>query len=155
MAYCEWLRNKTGRAYWLPTEAQWEKAARGTDGWLYPWGSEWEENRCNTGNAIIAKDAFKPQSVYGCYDMVGNASEWTLTIWGRRSWIRDEEYSYEWGEDGRNDTADWPNMRRVIRGGRHDSHVGYRCSNCDGCLADKAGLSDNPIGFRVVLLLDG
>ncbi len=68
VAYCRWLSGATGRAYRLPTEAEWEKAARGTDGRRYPWG---EEFRCSKGD-----------SVYGCCDMVGSVWQWTNTIWG-------------------------------------------------------------------------
>jgi hypothetical protein len=44
-AYCRWLAEVTGEPYRLPTEAQWEKAARGTDGRIYPWGNEWDESK--------------------------------------------------------------------------------------------------------------
>jgi toxoflavin biosynthesis protein ToxD len=48
VAYTEWLSRETGRSYRLPTETEWEKAARGTDGRIYPWGNEFEPGRCNT-----------------------------------------------------------------------------------------------------------
>jgi formylglycine-generating enzyme required for sulfatase activity len=48
VAYCRWLAEVTGKSYRLPTEAEWEKAARGPDGRIYPWGSQWDKNRCNT-----------------------------------------------------------------------------------------------------------
>ena len=41
VAYCHWLTEQTGRTYRLPTEAEWEKAARGTEGLIYPWGNQW------------------------------------------------------------------------------------------------------------------
>ncbi len=49
-AYCAWLREETGRRYRLPTEAEWERAARGTDGRAYPWGDAWEDGWCNAGS---------------------------------------------------------------------------------------------------------
>lgn len=80
LEYAAWL----GKA--LPSETQWEKAARGTDGRLYPWGNEWDPARCNCAEAglrtLLPVDSY-PQSVspYGCVGMAGNVWEWTCTPW--------------------------------------------------------------------------
>ena len=81
-AFCRWLSSKLGVEVSLPTEEQWEKAARGTDGRIYPWGNEWDSSKANTGSndkydGSSPVDAFpEGRSPYGCYDMAGNLWEW-------------------------------------------------------------------------------
>jgi formylglycine-generating enzyme required for sulfatase activity len=86
--YCQWLSEVTGRAYGLPSEEEWEKGARGTDGLIYPWGNKWDATRCNSKESGLEKTTLVhayPQgaSPYGLLDMVGNVWEWTCSLYGQ------------------------------------------------------------------------
>jgi formylglycine-generating enzyme required for sulfatase activity len=83
MAYCAWLSNQTGLRITLPTEHQWQRAAQGDDGRLYPWGDTFEVNRCNSkegSNRMTVPVNQYPTGVspYGVFDMAGNTWEWCL-----------------------------------------------------------------------------
>jgi formylglycine-generating enzyme required for sulfatase activity len=152
-AYCDWLAALTERPYSLPSEAEWEKAARGTDGRLFPWGNEWADGRCHTDlESVAAVDAYPAQSSYDCYDMVGNTREWTTTLWGDAPREPDELYKYPWAADGRRDNLHAPaTTRRVFRGGRGEGAAAYYCSKRGALLPDQSGPRRNRLGFRVVL----
>lgn len=150
IAYCQWLSEKTGRTYRLPTEAEWEKAARGTDGLIYPWGDEWQAGHCNcSGDQTTPVTAYPTgESPYGCYDMIGNVWEWTSTLWGKDWKNPDYTYPYQ-ADDGREDLEADEIFHRVFRGGSFsDEVVQLRCSARRWYAPDNA---DKTRGFRVVL----
>ncbi|RRR76063.1 MAG: hypothetical protein EI684_03595 [Candidatus Viridilinea halotolerans] len=114
VAYCRWLSAMTGHEFRLPSEAEWEKAARGPDGRIWPWGNTWEAGRCNSEEAGIKRSApvgHYPNgaSPYGVLDMTGNGWEWCATKWGKSYPYRLED---EWAEEYLEEGAD-----RCFRGG--------------------------------------
>lgn len=81
LAYVAWLAEVTGEPWRLPTEEEWEKAARGTDGRIYPWGNTWDPARANTeeggpGDTTPVGAYPAGASPFGVLDMAGNVNEW-------------------------------------------------------------------------------
>ena len=119
VAYCRWLAEASGKPYRLPSEAEWEKGARGADGRIWPWGNQWDPKRCNSkegGKGGATPVGAYPQgaSLYGCLDMAGNVWEWTSSLWGKDWESPDFKYPYD-AADGREDPE--AKGRRVLRGG--------------------------------------
>jgi sulfatase modifying factor 1 len=115
IAYCAWLSKETGYEVSLPTEAQWEKAACGTDGRKYPWGNEFDSSRLQCSKSRRA-DAGGTASVgsfpsgaspYGVLDMAGNVLQWCS------DWY-DENY-YQTSPDHK-PTGPGSGQDRVVRG---------------------------------------
>lgn len=90
-AYCAWRGEKNKRRYRLPTEAEWERAARGKDGRIFPWGNKWNSEYLNSGSRsgyTSPVDRFpEGRSPYGLYDMVGNVFQWTTTPWEKKKFV--------------------------------------------------------------------
>ncbi len=112
MAFCNWLSHHLGYEVRLPTEAEWEKAARGTRGRIYPWGDEYLSGYANineTTSGLGVNNLLEPSAVglypqgaskYGVMDMIGNVWEWCLN-----------------GESNPTDLATTSAHKRALRGG--------------------------------------
>jgi formylglycine-generating enzyme required for sulfatase activity len=147
MEYCRWLSRMSGRQYGLPSEAQWEKAARGTDRRVHPWGNGTpDKSRCNID--LWFKDttpvgAFSPagDSPYGCVDMVGNVWEWCADWWGE---------TYYQASPLRNPAGPVTGKYHSVRGASWGNSRWYaRCAYRDW---NSGSYFDYYLGFRVALL---
>ncbi len=145
LAYCRWLGGVTGKRVTLPSEAEWEKAARGDkDRRAYPWGEAFDATRCNSrdlGLGDTTPVGIFPEgaSPYGVLDLSGNVWEWT-----RSNYL---DYPYN-PDDGREELDN--NDPRVLRGGAFsDDQDVVRCASRSRLNPD---LRNYHVGFRVVVV---
>ncbi|MBN1147551.1 MAG: SUMF1/EgtB/PvdO family nonheme iron enzyme [Anaerolineales bacterium] len=142
-AYCEWAERS------LPTEAQWEKAARGTEGLIFPWGDS--DPNCSLANFFTGSQSCAGgiadvgaysggASPYGALDMAGNVWEWVA------DWYKSNYYENIPAE---NPTGPDSGSNKVFRGGSFES--GPRTLRASERNSDEPGVARYRIGFRCVL----
>ncbi|MFZ4986906.1 MAG: SUMF1/EgtB/PvdO family nonheme iron enzyme [Blastocatellia bacterium] len=116
-AYCNWLSWVTGDVYRLPSEVEFEAAARGMEGRRFSYGNEFDPARCNTFESHLRRPTpvgiFDNWTPEGACDLTGNVWSWTSTIFD------EERFSYPWQPDQRENPGD-AGSRRLVRGGSWD-----------------------------------
>ncbi|MBM4424105.1 MAG: hypothetical protein FJ030_12050 [Chloroflexi bacterium] len=127
-AFCMWLSQETGVIFRLPTEAEWEKAARGTDGRIFPWGNIWDASKANcdevrVGTTPVGQFSPDGDSPYGAADMSGNVWEWCADRYG------ENEYQSR-AKTTRNPFGPEDGEGVVVRGGAFDKSAKHaRCAH--------------------------
>jgi formylglycine-generating enzyme len=140
--YCEWLREQTGRSYRLPTEAEWERAARGgIEGKIFPWGNEPPQSlpdydqRWKNGPEPVARYA---ANGFGVYDSCDNVHEWCS------DWYQADYYAIS---SDRNPRGPKSGTRRASRGGSWRHHI--KVSRCAARSSIPPEFHYADYGFRV------
>jgi toxoflavin biosynthesis protein ToxD len=149
-AYAEWLSCETGRSFCLPTEAQWERAARGDTVCCWPWGDVFAQRCANTSEADIGRttpvtahpDGASP---FGVLDMAGNVWEWTRDLW--------KPYPYTPTlENPPLPVGSHEDSRRVLRGGSWMGDSGFaRCAS--RVRWQPISIFSGQVGFRLACAL--
>lgn len=146
-AYCNWLSAQTGQPFRLPSEAEFEAAARVMEGRAFPYGSTFEAARGNTFESHIRRSTpigiFDNATPQGAFDLSGNVYSWTTSIYDQEAF----PYPYR-ADDGRED-MERTSVRRVLRGGswgngQSNARAAFRSGS------NPNGRSDSS-GFRLVV----
>jgi formylglycine-generating enzyme required for sulfatase activity len=147
-AYCNWLTANAGgdRIYRLPTEAEFEAAARGKQGRLFPYGNEFDKSKCNTFESHIRRTTpvgiFDNATPEGAFDLSGNAYTWTLSIYDQ------EQFPYPYRSDDGREDINKTGVYRALRGGAwFVDHIRARAVSRDN---NNAAVRIDCIGFRLV-----
>jgi formylglycine-generating enzyme required for sulfatase activity len=142
VAYCDWLSAQTGRNFRLPTEAEWERAARGgSESKLFPWGNEPAQSRPNYSARWLhgpEQVATAPPNAYALFDMCENVHEWC------KDWFAPDYYA---DSPERNPQGPASGERRSSRGGSWRHHV--KISRCAARSSIPPDFHYADYGFRV------
>ena len=152
-AFCRWLGTKLGQTVRLPTEAEWEKAARGSDARIYPWGNNFDAAKCNVAETGIGRPSAvgmfpSGASPCGAMDMSGNVWEWTLSAWATDYKARAEGVPAS-ATGSEVETAESAGGGRVIRGGCYWYDAGV--ARCACRVRSEPRWAGQYRGFRVLL----
>jgi len=145
--FCVWISRVSGQKICLPTEAEWEKAARGTEGRIYPWGNEAPSMRLANYDEGVGWTTPVNQypggvSPYGAFDMAGNVWEWCAD-WYKKDYYKTSPY--------KNPTEPGSGEKRVVRGGSWRGYKNFmRASRRDSHRPEHRNYTG---GFRCVLSL--